>query len=332
MRAFFDKKALLHNPKVEIEVTRSRPYSETPKRLLVIEKALRDLKVPIDYPSLTNDREFALTLLSIHSGPYLQFIARSSGMTKPEAMPESYRYGGQLRFPTDTMAPELACGFFSSDDAAVWTKNVFASATASAYSAFLAAKHAGTTGEVAIAITRPGHHAGRDMAAGYCFMNNAVVAARTISPFSDRTLIIDIDFHSASGTQQLLADMPEFSLLNFCGNPDTTYPYFSGRPGDSLHGNITNIPMNVGSDDNATRTIEEISKVSPRTIVVSAGFDTGKGDPEGSFNYEAEDFFLIGEAIAKHSVPTVIVLEGGYNLSTLGKYFVAFLSAFRKDK
>jgi acetoin utilization deacetylase AcuC-like enzyme len=298
----------------------------------VIEKALKDLEVPIDYRSLKNDKEFALTLLSIHSGPYIQFMTRTTDMTKPQAVPESFRYGGQLRYPVKHMAPELACGFFSSDDAAVWTKHVFASATASAYSAFLAARYAGSTGDLAIAITRPGHHAGRDMAAGYCFLNNAVVAARTISPFSDRTLIIDIDFHSASGTQQLLADMPEFGLLNFCGDPDTTYPYFSGRPGDSLHGNIRNVPMTVGKEGNASLTVEEISKVSPKTIVVSAGFDAGKNDPEGSFDYDESDFFHIGQAIAKHNVPTVIVLEGGYNLSTLGKYFVAFLSAFRKDK
>jgi acetoin utilization deacetylase AcuC-like enzyme len=189
----------------------------------------------------------------------------------------------------------------------------------------------------AFALCRPpGHHAGRDYAAGYCFINNAVVAAQYLSGMG-RVAILDVDYHAANGTQDVFYERDDVLTISIHADPAFEYPYYAGY-GDETgsgggRGYHRNFPLPAGTDDaHYLATLEEaipiLRSFGPRFLVVSVGMDTYEQDAIGQFRLTREGIHAIGAHLAALALPTALILEGGYNNADLGQNVVSFLSPF----
>lgn len=183
----------------------------------------------------------------------------------------------------------------------------------------------------------PGHHASADLYGGFCYLNNAAIAARRLEAAGARVAILDIDYHHGNGTQAIFYADPNVLFCSLHAHPDDDYPYYWGEvdergvgPGQGFNHNW---PLPQGADD-ATYllALDEVLAVirvfEPNYLVVSAGFDIVAGDPVGGFCISADGLREIGRRIAGLNLPTVIVQEGGYLLERLGEDAVTFLQAF----
>jgi len=181
----------------------------------------------------------------------------------------------------------------------------------------------------------PGHHAGRSMAGGYCFFNNAAIAAETATRATGEPVaILDLDFHHGNGTQQIFWRRGDVFYVSLHGDPRRTYPFFLGHAGEAGEGDGAganlNIPLPVATDDEAylvalDRALEAIDPRSGSLVVVSLGFDTYRDDPICDFALTTGVYGEIGRRVAALGRRLVVLQEGGYHLESLGAHAVSWL-------
>ena len=191
----------------------------------------------------------------------------------------------------------------------------------------------------AFALCRPpGHHAASDMFGGYCFLNNAAIAAqRFLDQGAARVAVLDVDFHHGNGTQDIFYERDDVLFCSLHGRPEDAFPYFLGYKDETGRGKgegfNANYPMAPGAPydvwgkalDQACR---RIKRYGPDALVVSLGVDTFKDDPISFFKLESEDYLSCGARIAKLKLPTLFVFEGGYAIEAVGINTVNVLQGF----
>jgi len=227
-------------------------------------------------------------------------------------------------------------GFFCFDSGTPLTSLTWEAAAWSAASALEAARIV-QKGEarVAYSLSRPpGHHASRDLFGGYCYFNNAAVAATRFEG-RGKLAILDIDFHHGNGTQAMFYRDPNVLFISIHGDPATFYPYFSGyaseRGAGEGEGFTMNLPLPTGTDGQEYVGVLErvvipaLRTFNPAALIVSAGFDTYRDDPIGRFTLDTDDFARVGSVLGRLALPTVVVQEGGYRVDALGRNVVSFL-------
>jgi acetoin utilization deacetylase AcuC-like enzyme len=183
----------------------------------------------------------------------------------------------------------------------------------------------------------PGHHAAADLYGGFCYLNNAAIAARRLEDRGERVAILDVDYHHGNGTQAIFYADPKVLFCSLHAHPDEDYPYYWGEasergagPGEGYNHNWP-LPQEaddatyLGALDEALAAIREFA---PRYLVTSIGFDIMAGDPVGGFCVSADGLREIGRRIAGLNLPSLIVQEGGYVLEKLGENALTFLRAF----
>ncbi|ANM15906.1 deacetylase family protein [Rhizobium sp. N541] len=188
----------------------------------------------------------------------------------------------------------------------------------------------GAADNVFVAARPPGHHAEKMTAMGFCFFNNAAIAARHAQKRhgAERVAIIDWDVHHGNGTQDIFWDDP--SVL-FCSTHQMPlYPGSGAKDEKGKHNTIVNAPLspNVGSDHFReafkSRVLPAVADFRPDLIIISAGFDAHHRDPLAQINLTGEDFdwatgrvLELADRYAKNRV--VSLLEGGYDLEGLAE-------------
>ncbi|HET7472255.1 MAG TPA: histone deacetylase family protein [Candidatus Limnocylindrales bacterium] len=181
----------------------------------------------------------------------------------------------------------------------------------------------------------PGHHAARSMAGGYCFLNNAAIAAEAIvRSTGGRVAILDVDYHHGNGTQQIFWRRGDVLYVSLHADPERQYPFFLGRAdevgeGEGRGANL-NVPLPAGTDDGAylaalDRGFEAIAATPGDVIVVSLGFDTYGHDPIGDFALTTAVYHECGRRTAALGRKLVILQEGGYHRPSLGANARAWL-------
>jgi acetoin utilization deacetylase AcuC-like enzyme len=212
-------------------------------------------------------------------------------------------------------------------------------ARASADVALTAQKIVAGGERAAFALCRPpGHHASTDMYGGYCFLNNAAIAAQAFrDQGAGRVAILDVDFHHGNGTQEIFYRRDDVLFLSLHGDPLDAFPYFLGGadetgegPGEGFNVNYPLPPATPYESWSAA--LEEacgrIAKYGPDALVVSLGVDTFEKDPISFFKLKSEDFTRYGERIARLGLPTLFVMEGGYAVAEVGINTVNVLEGF----
>ena len=191
--------------------------------------------------------------------------------------------------------------------------------------------------KAAYALCRPpGHHAGRALYGGYCYLNNAALAAARLSQHQP-VAVLDIDYHHGNGTQDIFYDTDRILFISIHADPNHAYPFFCGYAeeegvGAGL-GLNRNLPLSARVDDSQylqvlDHALETVQAFSPIYLVVSAGADIYRDDPLGNFDLSLEAFAHIGERIADLHLPTLVVQEGGYHIEHIGTAMLNLLRAF----
>ncbi len=181
----------------------------------------------------------------------------------------------------------------------------------------------------------PGHHAARSMAGGYCFFNNAAIAAESIARRTgERVAILDVDIHHGNGTQQIFWRRGDVLYASIHADPAHLYPFFLGyadETGEGPGGGANfNQPLPAGTGDAPyleaiDRAIEAIGRTAGSVVIVSLGFDTFGLDPIGTFALTTAVYHEVGRRVAALGRRLVILQEGGYHRPSLGENARAWL-------
>jgi acetoin utilization deacetylase AcuC-like enzyme len=345
MKIFYSDAHQQHNPPYEVtDGGKQIPYYESPERMNRILAALGRT----DWAELLPPQDFGLDpIRAVHSDEYVDFLQTAFARWMQEGGEHGLQFIGPVLLPA-TFPPRRSnhrptsvvgqAGYHVFDLGAPIVQGTYEAAYASAQCAISAAQAVIINGEQAVfALCRPpGHHAGRDYAGGYCFINNASVAAAQLRA-RGKVAILDMDYHGGNGTQDIFYESADVLTISIHADPDRMYPGFLGFANETgagaglgFHRNFP-LPPDV-KDDDYLRVLDEaiglVRQFQPQTLVVSAGMDIYEGDPLGDFDITTDGFRRIGDRIAALTLPTAIIMEGGYNTDALGENTVALVGAF----
>lgn len=278
-----------------------------------------------------------------HSARYVNFLAtawdewKATGRTC-QALPLVWPVRG---LPSRAMPQDVdgQLGFFSMDAGSPINAGTWDAICSSANSALTGIDALSDGMRAAFALCRPpGHHAGHEYMGGYCYLNNAAIAAyRCIERGAQRVAILDIDFHHGNGTQEIFYERNDVLFVSIHGDPSVSFPYFSGHANEQGAGvgkgfNI-NLPLPRGTGFDRYETALQHASVAialhkADALIVSLGVDTFEGDPISHFRLRTTDFPRIGRFLATFNLPTLFVMEGGYMVDEIGINAVNVLLGF----
>ena len=331
---YFDQRQLAHQPLQELHNGGWAPYAEKASRAEIIAARLADSLAVSD---------FGLEpILAIHDADYVEFLRtahdewRAAGR---EGDAIGYAWPVVRRRDLSLQRVDARLGRYSFDAATPIAEGTWEAVYWSAQTA-LSALGAILGGEArnAFALCRPpGHHAGADYYGGYCYLNNAAIAADRARRSGRRVAVLDIDYHHGNGTQDIFYEDGEILFVSLHADPVTDYPFYWGhadeRGEEAGKGKNLNLPLPRGTEVSEylgalDRGLEVIREHGADLIVLSFGADTFEEDPISYFRLRRDDYPVIASRIAASGLPVLIVMEGGYAVDELGRNVEAFLSSF----
>ena len=334
MRSFWDPRQLEHAPAIEIHNGRIEPCEETPARARAILDAIGPTELPADHCEGP--------ILRVHPQAYVDFLKVAhrdwfAAGRDGDALP--YAFPAVRRRPLDLDRIDARLGRYSYDtctpiSAGTWTSAYWNVQTAlSALDAVLGGERA------SFALCRPpGHHCGADYMGGYCYLNNAAIAAQAaIDSGRGRVAILDIDYHHGNGTQDIFYARGDVLFASIHADPATDYPFYWGHADETGEaegeGANLNLPLPrstglPGFERALDQALDGVAAFAPDLLIVSYGADTFAGDPISHFTLETCDYPVLARRIASAGLPTLIAMEGGYAVAALGENVAAFLSGF----
>ena len=333
--ALKDEIALIINDKHDIHHIKEVGYIESPIRIRSILKEIEKLNAFKTKPT----RGFPdKHILDVHDVKYFNYIK-----TVCDNLPEGksiYPYVFPVR--NATRPPHdytVLAGYYCMDTFTPINKNAYLAARSGVNCALTGAELLLEGYHTAYALIRPpGHHAEKSVFGGFCYFNNASIAANFLSKYG-KVAILDIDYHHGNGHQQIFYDRKDVLTVSIHGNPSFAYPYFSGFADEKGEGigagfNI-NYPLKelLSGEEylhHLKKAIKEIISFKPAHLIVSLGFDPAKGDPTGTWSLTATDFKNNGTELGKLPFPMLFAQEGGYKNRSLGvnarNFFEGYLS------
>ena len=272
-------------------------------------------------------------ILAIHDADYVSFLQTCwedwvAAGNEGEAIPSVWpcRRMNRTGIPThiEGRLGHYALAAETSIGEGTWEAALGAAALALSGAAALAGGARG-----AFALCRPpGHHAAQDMFGGYCFLNNAAIAAEALRAAGmARVAVLDVDFHHGNGTQAIFYGRGDVFFGSIHGHPDEAFPHFLGLAEEIGSGEgagcNANWPLARGTGYGPWRealvaALGRITAFGAEALVVSLGTDTFKGDPISFFTLETSDFTDMGRVLAGAGLPTLFVMEGGYAVAEIG--------------
>jgi acetoin utilization deacetylase AcuC-like enzyme len=340
MKIFYSETHRRHEPPFEVFDGGLRvPYLENPDRMDKILNALRTM----DWAEIHEPLDFGLDpILAVHDKAYLDFLASAWTDwldTHPQdsstLMPATFALRRQPHIPKSLLG---RAGYYIMDLSACIVAGTYPAALASANCALSAAQAVIDGERSAFGLCRPpGHHAGKDYAGGYCFINNAAVAANLLSQKGSAALL-DVDYHCGNGTQDIFYARDDVLTISIHADPDYEYPNYIGYADERGKGRgfgyHQNFPLPAGTDDEAylaalDQALQRIREFNPMYLVVSAGMDIYADDPLGRIKVTTDGIGKIAKRIFALDLPTTIIMEGGYNNEALGRNILAFLGELK---
>jgi len=334
-KAIKNRIPLIVNDKHEIHHVKERGYIESPVRISSILKEISKLQAFELKPSRSFPDKY---ILEVHNPKYFNYFKKvcSSFAEGKSIYPYVFPLRNATRPPNDL---SVLAGYYCIDTFTPLNKNAFIASRAAVNCALTGANLLLEGYHSAYALVRPpGHHAERDVFGGFCYFNNASIAAQLLSNYG-KVAILDIDYHHGNGHQQIFYSRDDVLTVSIHGNPSFAYPYFSGFSEEIGEGIGTGYNQNYPLKENINgeeylkallKAIKRIKDFKPEYLVISLGLDIAKGDPTGTWSLSATDFKNNGREIGKLSFPILFVQEGGYKNRTLGinakNFFEGFLS------
>ena len=316
------------------------PMSESPDRVDIIVKAIKD----DGFFHFQKTMDFGLDeVIRVHEPNFVKFLKDCYILWKKQfgsnGFATAYTFGmrGMDQQPNSSVHSMLSC----------YTFDVCVPFVAGTWKAINSSKDVALTGATLIAngersvfslCRPPGHHASKDLAGGYCYLNNAAIAAQYyLDQGMNKVAILDIDYHHGNGSQAIFYDRADVLFISLHCRPEDEYPFLLGyqhETGSGAGENFNyNLPMPLGTgyavwEQALVYAINNIKKYSPDVVIVSLGVDTFIDDPVGGFKLLSEDFLDIGKKISQLQSPTHFIMEGGYAKTELGINVSNVLSGF----
>jgi acetoin utilization deacetylase AcuC-like enzyme len=338
MLTVFHEDQKLHAPKTFIVSGKPQPIPERPERIDMLMEGVKAVGSQVLTPPPVMLDDMAI----IHDRRYLNFLAtlleRWSHIPDSSEIPLPNVYAlGRSSLPPVTYPDAVVgqAGYHLGDGACPVTPVTLQSALASAATAIHAANLLlGGQRHVYALCRPPGHHAGPDNAAGFCYFNNSALAAETLTRAGKRTAILDIDVHHGNGTEAIFYDRADVLTVSIHADPRRFYPFFWGyeheRGKGAGEGHNLNLPLERGTKIAAycsalETALKAVSDFAPDVIVIAAGLDIAVDDPFKGFAIETSEFETIGKMIARLGLPMLAVQEGGYPSPSLGANLASLL-------
>ncbi len=330
----------LHHARAELIDGRFDAPVERPERVEIVLRRVREVGLG---PVVAPDPFDRAAVERVHAPDYLAFLESAWDEWVAEHGDASDAL--PLVWPVRTFRPicprhiDGRLSFHSMDAGTPITAGTWQAITASASVALTGARFLAEEGGPVFSLCRPpGHHAATDLLGGYCFLNNAAIAAQAlIDRGASRVAVLDVDYHHGNGTQSIFYQRADVLFLSIHADPADEFPYFLGYADETGSGagegaNV-NLPLPLGSDwpswagalEHACRHIHDWA---PDALVVSLGVDTFEGDPISRFRLQSSDFPRIGARLSKLGLPTLFVMEGGYAIEEIGTNAVGVLAGF----
>jgi acetoin utilization deacetylase AcuC-like enzyme len=343
MLTFYNEQHALHAGKFEIYRGEILPCFEKPARadfvLAELERrGLGKIVTPQHVPMMSLEKIHSRRYIDFLRHAWQEWLALDAANAEKDAFPAVW----PIRSLRDDIEPSNFCaklGLYSMDSGTPLTAGTWVAAKTGADCAINAA-HALRLGERAsFALTRPpGHHAGADFFGGYCFLNNAALAAQhLLDDGAARVAILDVDYHHGNGTQSIFYERSDVMFASIHADPRTDFPFYLGHADETgrAAGQGYNLNLPLPQDTSVANWFSALETACIRlaafkadALVISLGVDTFAQDPISRFSLQSADYLRMGERIAQLGLPTVFVFEGGYAVNEIGVNVVNVLEGF----
>lgn len=326
MKAFFHPAQDKHVPQSYFTRGQMRQPQEVPDRTSQMLEGLKEAGIPILQPSDQGARPIA----KVHDLGYLRFLESAHrrwmemGDWGEEVMSNIF-----VRSPNHLTGILAEAARYQADGSSPIGEHTWEAAYWSAQTALAAADALMAGDRTSYAVCRPpGHHARKDSAGGFCFLNNAAIAAEHMKSRFPRLVILDPDMHHGQGIQEIFYDRSDVLYISIHGDPTNFYPVVSGfeneRGEGEGYGYNINMPMPHGSsEDDFFAKVEDamaaIKLFQPDALILTLGFDIYKDDPQAKVSVTSEGFCKLGAQMRQLGLPTLVVQEGGYDLDSLSE-------------
>ena len=340
MLTVYSEKHALRDAATELYGGRLVPPFECPVRAEHVLARVRE----VGLGEVVAPREFGIDALTrIHDAGFIRFLETcwqqwTAAGYEGEAIPNCWPARGmqQQHVPRHI---EGQLGHYAMAAETSICSGTWEAARASADVALTAQAALADGAREAFALCRPpGHHAAASLFGGYCFINNAAVAAQAfLDQGASRVALLDVDFHHGNGSQAIFYRREDVMFLSLHGDPDDAFPHFLGYADETGEGAGAgfnhNYPMGPGTGfdtwsaalDDACR---KIAGYAPDALVVSLGVDTFERDPISFFRLGSDDFTRYGATVGRLGLPTLFLMEGGYAVEEIGINAVNVLQGF----
>jgi acetoin utilization deacetylase AcuC-like enzyme len=343
MRTIFTEEHRHQDGNLELIDGKFLPPFEMPRRAQIVIDRVRDTRLgPILPPE-----DFGLDpVRRVHDKGFVEFLRTAwdewvQAHGAYDALPLVWHTRGFRGKPPIPEAIDGKLSYYAIDAGTPITAGTWRAVTAAVNVALTGVKLVKAGERSVFALCRPpGHHAGSDFYGGYCFFNNAAIAAQAFRDGgAKRVAILDVDYHHGNGTQEMFYRRDDVLTISIHADPRQEYPFFLGHADETGKGKGAGFHLNLplrwysawDAYEPALETaMKRLRKFAPDAVVVSLGLDTFKEDPISKFKLEHEDYLRMGEMIAGAQKPTLFVFEGGYAVEALGINCVNVLAGYEQ--
>ncbi|MGI6245809.1 MAG: histone deacetylase family protein [Pseudochelatococcus sp.] len=338
MKAVFDQRQRLHDPQFRLQDGKVVVNPDRPARVDELLKGVA--KAGLDLTAAT-DHGIA-PLAAVHTPRYLDYLrsihARRSAEVAglAEVVPGRIAPARNVFYSDDT---EAQIGFHNTDTSCPISAHSWDAIYWSAQTALTGADLILAGERAAYALSRPsGHHAYREISGGFCFLNNAGIAAQYLLAHGHRPAVLDIDVHHGNGTQDIFYDRDDVLTVSLHVDPAGFYPFYSGGAqecgAERGVGCNLNLPLKRGAGEAdylsaLKRALGRIGAFGASVVVVALGLDAHEGDPFQGLKVTTAGFSRIAQAVAGLGLPVLNVQEGGYMQPELGHNLASYLSGLQ---
>lgn len=326
MKAFFHPAQDQHIPQTYFTRGQMRQPQEVPDRTGQMLEGLKEMGIQVLQPA----DQGAAPISRVHDLGYLRFLESAHRRwMKMDDWGEEVISNIFVRSPNHLTGILAEAARYQADGSCPIGANTWNAAYWSAQTALGAADALISGDHTAYAVCRPpGHHARKDAAGGFCYLNNAAIAAEHLKTRFPRVAILDTDMHHGQGIQEIFYDRSDVLYISIHGDPTNFYPVVTGfenerGEGDGFGYNI-NMPMPHGASeedffDKLDESLAAIKLYQPDVLVLALGFDIYQNDPQAKVSVTSEGFCRLSSQIRQLGLPTLVVQEGGYDLETLSE-------------
>lgn len=342
MLTYFHPDQYLHHPRTYLSRGQMRVPQEVPERPRRLLQAVEQLGFELRQP----DDHGMQPLSAVHCPEYLRFLEEAHAEWKATGQDwgEEVISNVFVREPNPLRGILAKAARYLADGSCPVGEQTWRGAYWSAQSAVAGARALLDGQPEAYALCRPpGHHARRDAAGGFCYLNNAAIAAQELRKGHARVAVLDTDMHHGQGIQEIFYERDDVLYVSIHGDPTNFYPVVAGYEDEkgtgAGYGYNLNLSMPHGSPESVfferlREAIAALRRFEPDALVLSLGFDIYELDPQSQVAVTGDGFRRLGQAIGELGMPTLIVQEGGYHLESLQdnaeQFFNGFLAPRRK--